>query len=465
MDRRGEDLRGLLARFERAGRLLHGKAEVDRVFELAAVCRKLEKDPALREHVIVFEQVRGSRFPVVGNLCDSRDKLAFALRTTVRESIDHVLGAIDHPIPTERVEDAPCQEVVSRQPDLGALPIPTLSELDGGPYVTAGLHVTRNPVTGVRNAGIQRNQLHGPDLLGIYMAPTHMLQHFLAAQRAGRPLPVAIALGVHPALLVSSQLRLPFDTDELAVAGALLGAPVRMVRCVSVDAEAPADAEIVIEGEVQLGERRLEGPFGEFARLYGPARELPVVRVTAITHRRDARYLNVLCASSPETVTLGAVGREPSLLRALRASVPTVRQVRITIGGGANFQAIVSLQKNFEGEAQKVGFAAFAAQDLVKHVYVVDDDIDIHDDEEVHYALTTRMEPSRDIHVVENVKGNPLDPMSTEYAPGRAVVSKMIVDATRPLGAGDRYQVAEVPTDVLERVERDWDRYLSPPET
>jgi 2,5-furandicarboxylate decarboxylase 1 len=261
-------------------------------------------------------------------------------------------------------------------------------------------------------------------------------------------------------LLVASQLRLPYDTDELAVAGALLGGPVEMVRCVTVDAEAPADAEFVIEGEVLPDVTRREGPFGEFARLYGPSRDLPVVRVTAITHRRDALYLNVLSASSPENVTLGAVGREPSLLSALRASVPTVREVRITIGGGANFHAIVSLQKNFEGEPQKVGFAAFAAQDLLKHVYVVDDDIDVHDDEEVHYALATRMDPSRDIHVIENVKGNPLDPTAVEYAPGRAVVNKMIVDATRPFGSAAGYETAEVPASVLEAVGRDLDAYL-----
>lgn len=420
----------------------------------------MQRDPALKEQVALFERVRGSQMAVVGNLCDSRDKLAFALGATPRESVGHILAAIDRPIPAQLVESGPCQEVVMQPADLGRVPICTLSERDGGPYISAGLHVTSNPLTGVRNASIQRNQVHQKDLLGIYMAPTHMLQHFLVAQRQGRPLPVAIALGVHPALLIASQLRLPFDVDELAVAGALLGQPVRMVRCVSVDAHAPADAEIVIEGEVQPDERRTEGPFGEFARLYGPVRELPAIKIKAITHRRDAIYHNVMCASTPETVTLGAVGREPSLLRALRASVPTVRAVRMTIGGGANFQAIVSLQKNFEGEPQKVGFAAFAAQDLIKHVYVVDDDIDIYDDEEVNHALTTRMDPARDIHVVENVKGNPLDPVSEEYAPGRAVVNKMIVDATKPLDAGDKYCVAEVPTEMLERVERDWAHYV-----
>lgn len=457
------DLRSLLDTFEEAERLVRIRAEVDPVFELAAVCRHMQRDPQLREHVVLFERVRGSSFPVIGNLCDSREKLAFAIGTTPQRSVGRVLEAMGKPLPVEMIDGALCQEVVVQEPDLSILPIPTMSEFDGGPYITAGLHLTRNPVTGIRNAGIQRNQLHGPSVLGIYMAPTHMLQHFLAAKERGQPLPVAIAIGVHPALLVSSQLRLPYDTDELAVAGALLGQPVRMVRCLTVDAEAPAEAEIVVEGEVLTDTVQLEGPFGEFARLYGPARELPVVRVTAITHRRDARYLNVLSAASPENVTLGAVGREPSLLQALRASVPTVEAVRVTVGGGANFHAIVALRKNFEGEPQKVGFAAFAAQDIVKHVYVVDHDIDIYDDEEVHYALATRMDPEQDIHVVRKVKGNPLDPVSVEDGTGRAVVNKMIVDATKPLFSDEKYHTAEVPLDVLEHVESNWADYVHGP--
>ena len=463
MHETAEDFRSLLTRFEAADRLVRVTVEVDPVFELAAVCRVMQQRPPWNEKVVLFERVRGSSFPVVGNLCDTRDKLAVAMGTTTREAVEHVSAAIDRPIPVELVDVAPSQEVVIRPADLTLLPIPTMSELDGGPYVTAGLHLTRNPLTGVRNAGIQRNQVHAPDLLGIYMAPTHMLQHFLAAQKQGKPLPVAIALGVHPALLVASQLRLPFDTDELAVAGALIGRAVRLVRCLTIDAEAPADAEIVIEGEVLPDVLKTEGPFGEFARLYGPVRDLPVVKVNAITHRRGAVYHNVMSASSPENVMLGAVGREPSLLRALRASVPTVKAVRITIGGGANFQVVASLQKNFEGESQKVGFAAFAAQDLIKHVYVVDDDIDIYDDEELHYALATRMDPASDIHVIENVKGNPLDPVSVEYVPGRAVVNKMIVDATKPLDSGQKYVTAEVPADVLARVGQDLERYLQRP--
>lgn len=455
-----DGLRSVLDRFDQQGLLTSISVPVAPQFELAAICRFMEQSEDLRDKVALFENVSGSEFSVVGNLCDTREKLALAIGISPQESVDHVFRAVERPLPIEIVQHAVSQEVVLSEPDLRSLPIATMSELDGGPYISSGLHLTTNPITGVRNAGIQRNQVHESDLLGIYMAPTHMLQHYLEAKKRNSPLPVAIAVGVHPALLIASQLRLAYDTDELAVAGALLGEPVRMVACVSIDAQAPADAEIVIEGEVLHDTSRLEGPFGEFARLYGPVRELPVVRVRAITHRRNALYHNVLSASSPENVTLGAVGREPSLLKALRASVPTVTRARITIGGGANFHAIIALQKNFEGEPQKAAFAAFASQDLIKHVWVVDDDIDIFSDEDVYYALSTRMDPARDIHVVENVKGNPLDPVSIEYQPGRAVVNKMIVDATKPIGTDDKYQIAEVPLPMLQRIREDREHYF-----
>src|SRR5262249_39955990 len=292
-----------------------------------------------------------------------------------------------------------------------------------------------------------------------------MFQHYRMAEAEVRALPVAIVVGVHPALLVASQMRLAFDEDELAAAGALLGAPVELVRCRTVPLEVPADAEVVIEGEVLPHERRREGPFGEFARLYGAPRDLPVVRVRAITHRRDAIWQNLIAATIPENAVLGAAGREPSLFKTVRSAVPTVTAVHMPTGSGANFHAIIALRKQVEGEAQKAAFAAFAHQDLIKHVFVVDDDIDIYDPEDVDYALATRFQADRDLYVIPRVKGNPLDPAADEYETGRATVTKMIVDATRPLDAPpERYRFAEVPQDVMARIERDWARYVEAPE-
>jgi 2,5-furandicarboxylate decarboxylase 1 len=288
-----------------------------------------------------------------------------------------------------------------------------------------------------------------------------MFQHYLQMEARDQPLPVAIAVGVHPALMVASQMRIAFDEDEMAAAGGLVGGPVELVRCRTVPLEVPAHSEVVIEGEVLPHERRREGPFGEFARLYGPPRDLPVIRVTAITHRHGAIWQNLIAATIPENAVIGAVGREPALFKTVRSAVPTVTAVHMPTGSGANFHAIIALRKQGEGEPQKAAFAAFAHQDLIKHVFVVDDDIDVYDPAEVDYALATRFQADRDLYVIPRVKGNALDPAADEYATGRATVTKLIVDATKPLTASpEHYRFAAVPADVMARIDRDWARYV-----
>jgi 2,5-furandicarboxylate decarboxylase 1 len=456
-------LRSALARLESAGRVRRISAEVSPIYELASVSRFAQLDPEMANDVLVFENVAGSKLRVLANLFHKRENVALAMGMEVGDLLPRGVEAIDRPIDSELVQSGPCQEIVLRgeQINLEALGICHNSEQDGGRFITAGVHITRNPVTGVRNVGIQRNHLHRRDLLGIWMAPTHMRAHYEAAEARGESLAVAIVIGVHPAILIASQFRTGFDQDEMRFAGGFLREPIAMVRCLTNDLEVPAEAEIVIEGEVLAGERHVEGPFGEFTRQYGITRPLPVIKVNAITHRHDAIYQNVLSGKSPEHPIIGALGREPSLFHAVRASVPNVTAVHMPIGSGANMHAWISIRKTAEGEPQKAAFAAFAHQDLVKHVIVVDDDIDIFDPAEVDYALATRMKADRDIFIIPRVKTVVLDPAADEYAVGKGTVAKMIVDATKPLDApAGSFTMADVPADMLQRVDRERQRYF-----
>lgn len=458
-----QDLRTVLDRLEVSGRLRRIRGVVNAIHELAAVSRFAQLDDALRDQVLLFERVEGSDLRVLSNLCSQRANVALALGIAEAELLRRGVQALDQPIAPVLVDPAPCQEVVELAPDvsLEALPICHNSELDGGRYITAGVHVTRNPENGVRNVGLQRNQVHDADTLGIWMAPTHMRRHYELCEARGEALPVAIAIGVHPAILIASQFRTGFDDDEMPAAGGLLGEPIELARCVTCDLEVPAHSEIVIEGEVLPRERHPEGPFGEFTRQYGITRPLPVVKVKAITRRRDAIYHNVLSGRSPEHPLIGALGREPSLFRAVRAAVPNLVDVHMPLGSGANMHALIGIRKGAEGEAQKAAFAAFAHQDLIKHVFVFDEDIDLRDPFEVDYALATRMKADRDVFVIPRVRAVPLDPAADEYDVGKATVSKMIVDATKPLDApAGAYTMAEVPGDALERVRRERDRYF-----
>lgn len=456
-------LRTALSRLESAGRVRHITASVSPIHELASVSRFAQLDPDMANDVLMFENVEGSALRVLANLFHKRENVALAMGMEVSELLPRGVEAIDRPIDPELVQSAPCQEVVleGADVDLESLGICHNSEQDGGRFITAGVHITRNPVTGVRNVGIQRNHLHERDLLGIWMAPTHMRAHYEAAEARGESLPVAIVVGVHPAILIASQFRTGFDQDEMRFAGGFLREPIPMVRCVTSDLEVPAEAEIVIEGEVLAVERHVEGPFGEFTRQYGITRPLPIIKVNAITHRTDAIYQNVLSGKSPEHPIIGALGREPSLFHAVRASVPNVTAVHMPIGSGANMHAWISIRKTAEGEAQKAAFAAFAHQDLVKHVIVVDDDIDIFDPADMDYALATRMKADRDIFIIPRVKTVVLDPAADEYAVGKGTVSKMIVDATKPLDApSGSFTMADVPAEMLKRVADERQRYF-----
>lgn len=456
-----QDLRSVLDRLEKAGHLRRITEKVSPVFELAAVSRYAQIEEDHRNDVLLFDQVEGSQLRVLANLFSNRTNIAIGMGILEQDLLKRGVQALDRPIAPVLINDAPCQEIIEWEPDLTTLPICQNSEHDGGRYITAGVHITANPATGVRNVGIQRNQVHDPTTLGIWMAPTHMRRHYDLQEAKGQGLPVAICIGVHPAVLIASQFRLGFDEDEMPAAGGLIGEGIEVVKCVSCDIEVPAHSEIVIEGEVLPGERHLEGPFGEYTRQYGIERPLPVVKVKAITRRRDAIYHNVLSARSPEHPMIGALGREPSLFRAVRASVPNLVDVHMPLGSGANPHAWISIRKAAEGEAQKAAFAAFAHQDLVKHVVVVDEDINIRDYAEMDYALATRVRADRDIFIVPRVRSNPLDPAADEYDVGKATVAKMIVDATKPLNAlAGAFTMAEVPGDLLEQVRKERNRYF-----
>lgn len=458
-----QDLRSALERLDAVGRIRRIQTPVSPIHELASVSRFAQLDEALANDVLLFENVEGTHFRVLANLFHRRENVGIAMGIEPSQLLRRGVEALDRPFAPERVEGAPCQEVVQRGADINleALGICQNSEQDGGRYITAGVHITVNPNTGVRNVGIQRNQVHSADRLGIWMAPTHMRAHYEAAEARGESLPVAIVIGVHPAILIASQYRTGFDQDEMLAAGGLLREPVELVRCLTSDLEVPAHAEIVIEGEVLPSERFTEGPFGEFTRQYGIERPLPLVKVNAITHRRDAIYHNVLSGKSPEHPMIGALGREPSLFHAVRASVPNVVAVHMPIGSGANMHAWIAIRKTAEGEAQKAGFAAFADQDLLKHVIVVDEDIDIFDATEIDYALATRVKADRDIFIIPRVKSVVLDPAVDEYAIGKGTVSKMIIDATKPLDAPPgSYTMADVPGDLLRHIGDDRARYF-----
>jgi 2,5-furandicarboxylate decarboxylase 1 len=337
-----------------------------------------------------------------------------------------------NPLPWREVNTAPAQDVVDTQVDLlKQLPIPTHNEHDGGPYISAGILIARNPKTGKQNVTIHRCQVTGPNRLGVLVLPRHTQAFFQMAEEAGEPLDAAIAIGVDPLTLLASQAIVPIDHDELEIAGALQGRPLPVIKCKTSEIRVPAEAEIVIEGRFLPGVREPEGPFGEFPQYYGTRSNREVMEVLAVTHRKDAIF-HTIVGGGLEHQLLGAIPKEATLLTHLRRNFPNVLDVHLSPGGTMRFHLFVKLKKRHEGQAKNVILGAFAGSFDLKHVIVVDDDVDIHNPVDVEWAVATRFQADRDLVIVPNSQGSKLDPSNRD-----GVGAKMGIDATKPLDAAE----------------------------
>jgi 2,5-furandicarboxylate decarboxylase 1 len=291
----------------------------------------------------------------------------------------------------------------------------------------------------------------------VLLLPRHTLRFFQMAEEAGGDLPVAIVIGVDPLTLLSSQAIAPIDFDELTIAGALHGRPLDVVKCLSSDIRVPAYAEIVLEGRILARTREMEGPFGEFPQYYSEPAEQHVIEIDAVAHRKSPIFHTIL-GGGIEHLLLGGIPREATIMAHLRRSFPGVRDVHLSRGGTCRYHLNVQLDKRHEGEGKNVIMGAFGAHYDIKHVVVVDADVDIHDQTEVEWAITTRFQADRDLVVVSEAQGSKLDPSSRD-----GVSAKMGFDATVPLSAPPlKYKRIRVPgeeaVDLLKAIdaEADW---------
>jgi UbiD family decarboxylase len=417
---------------------------------------------SLRKHgpAQFFRQVKGYDMPVVGNVLNTREKIARGLGLERSELQGACIAALDHGIEPLVVAEGPVQELLHQgQVDIPALlPVPTWFERERGPYITAGVIVAKGPESGKRNVSIARLRVEGGDRVLAGIAPNHHLSELLRrAQGRGHHLEIAVAIGNHPAVLIASQMYVELGHDEYQVAGALLAEPLRLVRCRTVDLEVPAEAEIVLEGTLDPNETLEEGPVSEFPGLYvnyGPGH---MGRVSAITRRQDAVFQAILPGYAPEHCLLGGVAIGATTCRALRHLMPNVERVLITDGGMGRLHAIITLHNPQSGQGKRAITLAMGQVNLLKLVIVVDDDIDPEDWTQVEWALATRMRSERDIVIIPGASADRCEPLEEN----QTVTKVGIVATTRPRDAepGGRFELARAPHDVLERVRRELDTY------
>ena len=429
-----ENFRQFLDRLRQANELIDLKQPID-IRHIATLVDQSDK-------ALLFHNVIGYAMPVVSGIIRSRERAIISMGAKTYGEIEARLKkGIDNPIPPIMVNTARAREVTvtGDDVDLFKLPIPMSSIYDGGPMITAGVVIARDPELGM-NSGIYRFIVKEKALTGIdIVTPNNMRLFAQRAYEAKRPLPISISIGTHPLEIMASGYRAPLGVDEMAIAGGLRGEALQLAPCKTIDVPFVADAEIVLEGEIlPTGWTWPEGRFGEFTRLMGGLHWNPLVKIKAISHRKDAIYYALHMPW--ENTWLAAPTRYAAIRQALKTAGVVVKDINVTLGGCAFWHAVISIKKQ-PGEAKNAILAALSVMDL-KHVVIVDDDIDVNNPMDVEWAIATRVQGDRDVLIVTNARGKPLDPSLPPTPPGVVpTTAKIGIDAT--IGEGipkERYE-------------------------
>ncbi len=452
------DLRDFIAQLERLGQLKRIKAEVDPHLEMTEICDRVLRagGPA-----ILFENPKGHSVPVLANLFGTPERVALGMgesgddwQAALRE-VGKLLAFLKEPEPPKGLKDAwdklpifkqvlnmspktvssaPCQQVVKegRDVDLASLPIQHCWPGDVAPLITWGLVVTRGPHKTRQNLGIYRQQVLGPNkVIMRWLAHRGGALDFLEHQKAhpGQPFPVAVVLGCDPATILGAVTPVPDSLSEYQFAGLLRGSKTELVKCIGSDLQVPASAEIVLEGVIHPGEMALEGPYGDHTGYYNEQSEFPVFTIERITSRRDPIYHSTYTGKPPDEPAMLGVALNEVFVPLLQKQFTEIVDFYLPPEGCSYRLAVVSIRKQYPGHAKRVMFGiwSFLRQFMyTKFIIVMDEDVNIRDWKEVIWALTTRMDATRDTTLVDNTLIDYLDFAS----PVAGLGSKMGLDAT-----------------------------------
>lgn len=402
--------------------------EVSTEYEITSILKKHPHD------TLIFTNIRGCDMNIVSGICNTRDKIARSIGTSVDKITENIIDATNNPTAIERVFNFDEVFSNSEDADLSKLPILKHYPKDKGKYITAGIVIAKDPDSGLVNASIHRMLVHSDTELGIRIVPRHLYTYYKRAEELGRPLEVAIAIGLSPSTLLASTTSIPISENELEVANTFKNGNLSLVRCESVDIEAP-DCEILLEGKILPNERRSEGPFVDLTDTYDKVRDEPVISLTRMHYKENPFYHAILPAGNEHKLLQG-LPQEPRIFNSVKNTLPTVRNVVLTEGGCCWLHAVVSIKKQTEGDAKNVMMAALSAHPSLKHCVVVDEDIDIFDPVDVEYAVATRVKGDDDIFIIPKARGSSLDPV----AEIDGTTTKIGVDATKSFHNLDDYE-------------------------
>ena len=398
--------------------------ELSSEYEVAKVLRQYPKD------TVIIKNVKGFDLPVISGICNTREKIAKSINCEVSEITEKIIEAMEKPVKVDKFTDFSDYETC--EVDLDKIPILTHYKRDGGAYITAGVVFARDPETGIQNASIHRMMVLDNKRLVIRIVPRNLYTYFQKAQKLGKDLEIAIAIGMDPAILLASTTSIPIDYDEMDVANAFKGGDLELIKCG--DLNVP-QADIILEGKISVSETVPEGPFVDLTDTYDIIRDQPIINLETMHIKNDAVYHAIIPAGFEHKLLQG-LPQEPRIFKAVKNAVPTVENVVLTEGGCCWLHAVVSIRKQTEGDGKNAIMAALSAHPSLKHCVVVDTDVNVFDAEDVEYAISTRIKGDRDIMIVPNVRGSSLDPV----AESDGTTTKIGVDATKSLKALEKFE-------------------------
>jgi 4-hydroxy-3-polyprenylbenzoate decarboxylase len=443
------DITSFITELERRKELVHIGDSLSPDVEISAVIDRVSKSPG-GGPALVFDKPAGHSIPVAANLFGSMSRICLALGVKTLDELAHEIDELTTPpmpkgfmdalklmplvnrltdLMPKTVKEAPVQEVVKTDGGFDELPILKTWPEDGGPFITLPLVFTRDPETGMRNIGTYRMQVYDRRTTGMHWQ-RHKggAQHHRVAERLGKRLDVAVALGADPVLTYCATAPMPEGLDELMLAGVIGKRRVELVKCRTVDLEVPANAQIILEGHVEPGERRREGPFGDHTGFYSLADDFPVFHLTCMTMRRNPVYLTTVVGRPPmEDLYLGKAS-ERIFLPLIRKTIPEIVDMHFPAAGIFHNIVLVSIDKRYPGHARKIMSAFWGLGQLMfsKCIVVVDKDVNVQDENEVAWIAGTHVDPSRDIMITTG----PVDDLD-DAAIAPAFGGKMGIDATR----------------------------------
>jgi len=443
-------LRSFLGEMHKKQQMLEVKEEVSPRFEISAFMKEFNGGP-----ILYFDNVKGRETKIVANVCGTRQRLCWALGIKTDALYQRLIETWRLPTTPKKVKGGPVNEVVERA-RLSKLPILTHFEHDAGPYITSAIISARNPDKKIENVSIHRLQVLDDRHLAIRLVPRHLFKLWQMAKEEKKNLDVAIAIGVHPAVMLAASSPVPFGVSEFDVANALLNNKLNLIKCENVDAFAPGEAEIVLEGRILFDKEVVEGPLVDITGTYDVQRKQPVIELVSTMHRRDYIYQALLPSGAEHKLLMG-LPHEAMIWEAVSKVVPSVKAVNLSNGGCGWLHAIISIDKLVDGDAKNALTGAFSAHPSLKHAVVVDTDIDVFNPHEVEWTIATRFQANEDLLLISNARGSTLDPSADQET---GVTTKVGIDATRPLTKPrEKFELAKIPaskrtTEIIDKLKK-----------